>query len=314
MGIALLNPSYALQGKQMLCIFCLKDKPPSKEHIFPQAIGGTLVIDRVCTQCNGWLGTNVDALLTDHKLILLKRAQLNMRDNTGNVIDFWKKVFGLGTMANDPGQKVRLTTNPKTGIPEPQLIYKSERKTLDDGTEVKKITIDTQQEKDIEKIIERERRRRGLSPLLRDELQAQIESAKTNSRRIEQPEIKYSIQFDVWDYKRTVCKIAYELAWLCLGDEYLDDPVAEQLRNLIFKDMRDDLKGEIELCTDMTPLTLWKSESNAHIGFCSKVHHGVCVSIRIFDSICGNISVSESADKYPTAADGRFVSIHPQTG
>src|ERR1039457_2774643 len=30
----------------MRCIFCLKDRQPSSEHVFPEAIGGTLTIDR----------------------------------------------------------------------------------------------------------------------------------------------------------------------------------------------------------------------------------------------------------------------------
>ena len=36
----------------MRCIFCLKERDPSLEHVFPAAIGGTLTIDRVCKPCN----------------------------------------------------------------------------------------------------------------------------------------------------------------------------------------------------------------------------------------------------------------------
>jgi hypothetical protein len=33
-------------------IFCLEEKPSSDEHVFPEAIGGTLHIDRVCESCS----------------------------------------------------------------------------------------------------------------------------------------------------------------------------------------------------------------------------------------------------------------------
>jgi hypothetical protein len=41
---------------------CLSEREPSEEHVFPAAIGGTLVIDRVCKPCNDRLGANVDVL------------------------------------------------------------------------------------------------------------------------------------------------------------------------------------------------------------------------------------------------------------
>jgi len=196
----------------------------------------------------------------------------------------------------------------------PQVLHKSIRKTLDNGTEVVQITIDARQVGEIEKIIWRVRGREGLPPLSDEEIQAQIEAAKANMGRIDQPEVKFGLEVDIWNYHRAVFKIAYELAWLWLGDEYLDDPVAEQLRNMILKDARDGIKGKVQFGADMAPLAPWKGEPNVHIGFCSRVGHTICISVRIFDSICGAVSVSEAADSYPAAGEGGFVLIDPQTG
>ena len=42
------------------CIFCLEQKPLTIEHVFPEAIGGTLKIPFVCKDCNSKLGSSVD--------------------------------------------------------------------------------------------------------------------------------------------------------------------------------------------------------------------------------------------------------------
>ncbi len=80
----------------MRCIFCLEERAPSDEHVFPEAIGGTLKIDRVCKSCNGRLGSDVDVLLTDHGLILMKRDMLGMQDSNGDPFDAFQKVFRHG--------------------------------------------------------------------------------------------------------------------------------------------------------------------------------------------------------------------------
>src|SRR5208283_4444094 len=92
----------------MRCLFCLEEREPSVEHVFPDAIGGTLVIDRVCKPCNDWLGANVDVLLTNHKAILAKRAQFGLGERSGKAVNPWKRVFGDGSLASDPELKIQL--------------------------------------------------------------------------------------------------------------------------------------------------------------------------------------------------------------
>jgi hypothetical protein len=52
--------------------------PPSDEHIFPDAIGGTLIIDRVCAGCNHTVNGAADEALTKHTLVRMARAQLGL--------------------------------------------------------------------------------------------------------------------------------------------------------------------------------------------------------------------------------------------
>ncbi len=277
-----------------------------------------MTIDRVCKPCNDWLGANVDVLLTDHDLILIKRAQLGVRDSGGNVINPWKDVFRRGVMANDPAQRVELDHDEDSGELVPRVLYKSTRTTLDNGNQLLQITIDASKADEIGKIIERTRQREGLPPLSEKELSDQVAAAKANVRRIDQPEVKYGIDVDVRAYKRAVCKSAYELAWQWLGDDYLEDPVAVNLRDLILKDAKDEIRGSIDLTGDTPALLPWKSEGCAHVGIGQRVAGHLCIAIRIFDVVSGVIDVSDTEDKYRSRGrslgEGLFVLNDPQTG
>lgn len=57
-----------------ICIVCrgLKDKF-NEEHIIPKSIGGNLVINSICYDCNKAMGDNIDTPFVNHKQILLHR-------------------------------------------------------------------------------------------------------------------------------------------------------------------------------------------------------------------------------------------------
>ena len=78
----------------MLCIVCVTEALSSREHVFPERIGGRLEIDRVCTGCNSDLGTNIDVALTDDALILFARHR--HLGHTGALT----RAFGPGVLAD----------------------------------------------------------------------------------------------------------------------------------------------------------------------------------------------------------------------
>ena len=43
------------------CLLCLKKVPLSKEHLIPEALGGTLTCTFLCTLCNSTLGSSFEA-------------------------------------------------------------------------------------------------------------------------------------------------------------------------------------------------------------------------------------------------------------
>ena len=55
----------------------------SKEHIFPESIGGTITTNEVCTFCNSYLKNNIDKYLTDNFFIASERFLLKLKGKKG---------------------------------------------------------------------------------------------------------------------------------------------------------------------------------------------------------------------------------------
>jgi hypothetical protein len=309
----------------VFCIFCLTEKPPGNEHVFPLAIGGTLRTDRICNSgstgippCNSTLGTVADAPLTNHLLIALRRW-LNLPGNSGKVPDAVRMLLGEGVLASDPSQKIRLIENPKSGKIEPQISYSRREKTLPGGGKELQITIDASGgAPELRKILDRERKRAGLEPLSDAEANAFVEECLQNISTMNQPEVLYQFTFDTFDFQRGLFKIAYELAFLWLGERYLHDPTAATLRQVILgkiKPAEAGIRATIVFGGDFEPLKFWAEENDCHVAYSAVVNGTVAISLKVFDTFSACVVVTEEAGQYvrgqfdPTAI--RFIHINP---
>jgi len=116
-------------------------------------------------------------------------------------------------------------------------------------------------------------------------------------------------------------KIAYELAFLWLGEAYLDDPLAVELREAICKDdlaSTDGLAGYIGEAQPCTAFNFWTPHEAHHLAFASVVAGDVIISVRIFDLYAAIVVVSREASRYfQGAADSsklRFLAIDSASG
>jgi hypothetical protein len=244
-------------------------------------------------------------LLTDHKAILLKRAEFGMGERSGKDIDPWKRVFGDGSLASNPELKIHLAVHPETGRMEPRMRSSSTRIEQDDGSEAVEISLDISQISELEKIAQRACKHAGMDPYSENEIQALMASAGENTRTV-QPEVLYAVQMDSWKYRRGVCKIIYELAWLWLGDGYLGDPIAEKLRAFILSGNEQMIAGRICTNTVELPLALWNGERKAPVAIGIQASDVFLVGVRVFDLVSGVVGVTNSVSKYLRVPGGRF--------
>jgi hypothetical protein len=75
-----------LAKKTVDCIYCGPGKIASKEHIIPQAIGGSYhCSDIICEECNSYFGREVDPHITNWHLSLIARDWFDLEGYSGAV-------------------------------------------------------------------------------------------------------------------------------------------------------------------------------------------------------------------------------------
>lgn len=298
----------------MRCIICLIEQPPSEEHIFPESIGGSLVTQRVCKPCNDLLGANADAPLVNSLPVRMARNLHKIKGGSEKL----PEVFGEGVLDDETEQRVRVTTDPNTGAIDVRLHPK-----ITSGTKGDEIRIDARDIHRLPTIVARLRKRRGLPELTDEQLQDEIARLMSVAERgqITGVPVKHSKLVDTREFARGLAKIAYQLGHRYLGEAYLEDPVAANLRNYVTgKGDHSSTRGKVLFGSgaDEFPFRMWADDKTRHIAFITKAESGVAAGIRIFDVYNAVFPLSDSATRYPatTASEphGYFISIDPVTG
>jgi hypothetical protein len=293
----------------MRCIFCLEDRPDGWEHVFPEAIGGTLTTTRVCTDCNSTLGSQVDAKLTGFPTVVMRRWELKLPGYSGKVPDplNW---LGTGILASDPTQKIKASVNPSNGKADIELV--TNKKILADGTI--QFAIDRRNFTEIPLIIQRTRVRAGLPPLDAADLSQAVRAVEADCQTSENPDVLHTISSE--PCQRPLLKIAYELAFQWLGEDYLHDEMAARLREAIMgRAGLESTRMQQYTGSEHPPFRFWAEDNNAHIAYTSVQEDDVIVYLRIFDVLSAAVVVSEGRSRYVRgpldAAHVRFLHLDP---
>jgi HNH endonuclease len=282
----------------MICIFCMKERDPSIEHIFPYAIGGRLKTDRVCKDCNSTLGSRVDSALCNFLLIRQRRADLKLAGYNCDPPGRLDWLTGDAEMVGEDGGRVRTSIDPATGKLVQTRLYTVKGTTNCDGPSLRQITIDGKEKERLPVIIQRERKRHGLPPLSDREMVERLEGITITTQA--PVVIKKEINLD-FDYLRhAMFKIAYELAFIWLGESYLDDPLAVEIRTAVCSDdvgACDNLCGNTDFLAACEPPfnKFWIPNQSHHLAY-SNVHSEtkqVAVAVRIFDIYAAIVPVSK---------------------
>ena len=109
---------------------------------------------------------------------------------------------------------------------------------------------------------------------------------------IEKPELHHQIKIDMAEFRKGLLKIAYELAFIWLGESYLDDPMAAKLRDVILS--RSDEKtaglrgtnGDWHRLSSLSGfglrIRIAMSLTTPSLG------NDIAVCLKIFDVFCGS--------------------------
>ena len=283
----------------MRCIFCSEERPASQEHIFPLAIGGTITTDRVCEPCNSTLGSRVDGALNNFLPIRVRRAELGLAGNSGEPPLMFEILTGEQTLVGEKANRIRTTWNRKTGKLDHKLHHHAEDIITADGKKARSVTIDARDKDQIPTIIQRERKRHGLPPLSEEMLA--VEASKFTISTVDNLVIKTDISVSFAFLRHAVMKIAYELAFRWLGESYLDDQLAIELRQAILRNdlaSTDSFIGYADWAEPCTAFQFWTPHRAHHLAYATVVADSVIVAARVFDIYAVAIFVSREAGRY----------------
>lgn len=296
------------------CIFTLSKldgETKSVEHVFPDALGGRLKIDAVSKAVNSNLGEYVDAPLVNHWLIQAKLNILGIGGKSGRVPNPFK---GTGTLKGTDGIRVqyRFDENGK-----PQQVFTVPKVVYDkvDGKELVSLTFDASEFDKAVEALNKILKKNGLPPKSAEEVKATLVVHRTENPMIELP-----VKFDLQWYKLGLIKIAYELTWRWLGDNYLQDTQAKLIRGALLDFERDEdfykrnpLQGDVGPVRDFPHLELFQHDTTSHLGFLLTNDKGISCTVRVFDVFAATIIVATDGH-YGMDEGGKFLALNPSTG
>ncbi len=305
-----------------LCIICeifKEENEFSQEHIFPEAIGNKqLKIKNVCIHCNTKILSKIDVFLTDNILTKTRRQWYTVAGKKGYI----PNPFSEGILAEDYKQKVR-TKFDKSGKFEIEFLPLIIRTQDANGLEHISITIDKNKEEELPSLVNKILERRNLNKLSEDEL-----IKKINLITNEKPKIVFDWSFNKLEYKKAIIKIAYELGFFFLGDNYIDDETGEQMRLFLndnsielgkYKiygniDIFDPSTDEIDSCL-FDFLHKLRIDQYNHIAYINgdQTKNKISIVIKIFDIFSASIVISENLNLYKFP-DKDLIIINPQNG
>ena len=295
----------------MRCIFCLVDKEPSVEHVFPESLGGTFKIQTVCRDCNSRLGTKVDCHLSENWLVQGQRLVLGIKGKSGKVPNPLKS----GTLVDNPNQKLLYILD-ANGRPERlHAVQSVTREPVDGGGEKISIRIDKSEEDRLPGIVNRIRTRAGLPEVS----EAEIDALK-GSGSSPPPWMQLNVEVDLVQYQRAVLKIAYELCATWLGERFVDDPHAAHFREVIFSEglsmewqAGHPLGARINFTGGNPTLPNWNSEPHSHVGVVVPTATHLLCYVRVFGIIDALVKVTAEPTRYDDF-EGRVLVLDPKTG
>ena len=280
------------EGIQQQCIFCLEDKESSLEHVFPDAIGGSLILSNLCKECNSWLGREVDCKLTENFLVQMARYKYKIPNRQGDIIDPFPNLRIEKT--NEP---VRQLIDKKTGDIQGLYILPQKPWLQEEGNKkVIRLTLDVQDKNRAPEIIKKFCNRNGISVPTDEQFNKMLEESKEICSR---PTLTGKFCVDVRGIKRALLKIVYELSYYWLGKNFLDDNMANKMRGIVVGiDYNTDVKGDFGFGINRFGKILHYKEGTHFAFLYPSDSNNLCMVVRIFDCMEAIVVITENGSRY----------------
>lgn len=281
----------------------------SKEHIFPESIGGTITTNQVCKLCNNYLGSNVDKFLTDNFFVASERLLHKLKGKKGNLPNPLKD----GVLSEDNSKKIQYLMD-DYGKPKQIRTVPYFRDFEKDGKKFIEVRVDYKEKEKLYGMVNNHLKRNNQKILSKEEIDNLI---KRNI--IKQPKVTLSSFIDTVNIHRPLLKIIYELCFRWLGETYSQDKISEIIRLSIIDDNLKEnfqskypLKVGLNFGNDKNLFPYHEKNDHSHLAMMMNDNDKIICAIRIFKVIEYSVIVSESAKLYKSHKQ-MFLEINTNT-
>ena len=278
-------------------------------------------MDRVCKPCNSALGSRVDVALNDNFLVRGHRARLRLAGNSGEPPAMHEFLLGVGRLANNLEQRVEITFDERTQKIVTRALHHASDVIMPDGSRARRIVVDEKDVGELPKIIQRERKRHGVSRLSAEALEMEISRFRENMATIENPKVLMERSYSFAFVRHAMIKIAYELAFLWLGEDYLDDPSAAELRDAVCADdpnSTDKLPAYVADAEGFEAFKLWPASETEHLAYAFACNDGIAIAVRVFNIHAAFVWVTKETARFLSGQSAnqklRFIRIDALSG
>ncbi len=259
------------------------------EHVFPESIGGNIIIKDICKACNDHLGSFVDSPMVNNPFIVDARFRLKLPGKDGTI----PNPFENSVLASDPSQKVQVRA--ENGKIKGIEIVTSKKVTTDqEGNKRIELKVDKAHKHLIPQMLEKMRSRYAKKGQTLEKEWKYVEYHSDTT------DLHQSLHFHDFDWKRGIMKIAYELSYRQLGPNYLTNPIATKLRELlkIKKITRGDFQrypvnSTISLAGNQVSFPLFTDPDSLYAALMS-VNNILFCHVKIFNIFEGRVLLSEN--------------------
>jgi len=285
----------------MFCVFChrrLPDVTLTEEHVFPDAIGGRLVLKCVCKSCNDQLGSYVDNQLTEDFLVRMLRLGLCIPSKGGQI----PSPLHEGTIKGHPDRKGTFHPN-GDGTGQVTLQPLVERTTGPDGRERVRVVATPQEAAEIlRKIRERANRK------ARD-----IRVLEQRQETVRKPVVSKTERSSPTNLVRALLKIAYELAVYWLGPSYAAHVTGLPILTAVVTGVIAQVEATMGYFPPASAFGDWEIPSWYHAARLKVTTAGIWTMFRVFNVIEGRVLLVDHSGDY-RQAQARWLLLDPLTG
>lgn len=285
------------------CIICKKFKEDDEfniEHVIPESMGGSFIINNVCKKCNNYLG-RIDSYAINNFISLLYINQLKIRNKKEKIKSPWPKTI---SKINS-----KIKANPKISNDGEFLGYEYKTILISDND---KYILEYYENKDIETIIN-DANNLFSKKFHRKMNEEEIKSLKEKIKNKEYKEIKQELMASGTLDLRRLClefiKIAYEIGHYTLGNDYFNDSLGEEYRKILINDKKfnqtiiNNLSLQINLCNEETYNLIRKlnqmiNKNIIHMIRIIPYNNELVLNITILKNMSLSIKVTDNLNNY----------------